>query len=65
MIIMMLLCCFGFDGVVAAVVSIAGGSGLVEVLMVGDREGVVKIDGCLLLWSACFLRDLFEQVVIS
>ena len=49
MIIMMLLCCFGFDGVVAAVVSIAGGSGLVEVLMVGDREGVVKIDGFLLL----------------
>ena len=27
----------------------AGGSGLVDVLMVGDREGVVKIDGCLLL----------------
>jgi hypothetical protein len=22
-------------------------SGVVEVLMVGDREGVVKIDGCL------------------
>jgi hypothetical protein len=37
--IIMLLCCFGFDGVVAAVVSIAGGSGLVDVLMVGNREG--------------------------
>jgi hypothetical protein len=25
----------------------AGGSGVVDVLMVGDRKGVVKIDGCL------------------
>jgi hypothetical protein len=36
-----------FDGVVAVEVSIAGVSGLVDVLMVGDRKGVVKIDGCL------------------
>jgi hypothetical protein len=43
----MLLCCLCFDGVVDEEVSIAGVPGLVDVLMVGDREGVVKIDGCL------------------
>jgi hypothetical protein len=37
--IIMLLCCFCFDGVVAVEVSIAGVWGVVDVLMVGDRKG--------------------------
>jgi hypothetical protein len=56
----MLLCCLCFDGVVDVEVSIAGGfdPGVVDVLMVGDREGVAKIDGCHLLVVVMFEQDI-------
>jgi hypothetical protein len=46
---------------VAAVVSIAGGSGLVDVLMVGDREGWWKSMG-VCCYDLHALWEMFEQV---
>jgi hypothetical protein len=40
-------------------------SGVVDVLMVGDREGVVKIDGCRLLCDLLCERCLSKLILVK
>jgi uncharacterized membrane protein len=55
---------FTFVGLLAAMVLVVL-SGVVDVLMVGDREGVVKIDGCRLLCDLLCERCLSKFLLVK